>query len=102
MLPVLFQTDLAPLLVGAGGPGGACGICYQISPVDGQGNTLCDQALVFKIVDECPKSSGVNNCNQCSLNDVNTFQHTFHFDIATDAMNQQQYNTFYKGVTDGS
>ena len=57
------------------------------------------------IIDECPADPAKahsNHCTQCSLNDVNDFGHNFHFDIASDAMNQQQYNQFFAGVTDGS
>ena len=79
-------------------------MCYQITPMDNGGNANCGQSMIFKIIDECPVSSAgsVNNCNQCSINDQNVFGHAFHFDIAVDAMNQQQYNSFYQGVTDGS
>ncbi|KAI9825104.1 MAG: hypothetical protein M1832_001424 [Thelocarpon impressellum] len=89
----------------AGGPGAACGVCYQITPIDANDKALCDQAMVFKIVDECPvsaASTGVNNCNQCKVGDVNTFGFSYHFDIAVDAMNQKQYDLFFKGVTQGS
>ncbi|KAI9852585.1 MAG: hypothetical protein M1838_000239 [Thelocarpon superellum] len=86
----------------AGGPGGACGQCFQISPVDDSTQTtLCNQSLIFKIVDECPISQG-SHCAQCSTSDVNSNGHAFHFDIAADAMNQQQYQQFYQSVTDGS
>ncbi len=71
--------------------------------MDDGGKVLCDQALIFKIIDECPVSKGgVNNCNQCKMGDTNSFGKTFHFDIAVDAMNQDQYTKFYKGVTNGA
>ena len=57
------------------------------------------------IVDECPVSLppvNNNNCGQCKMGDTNIFGQNWHFDIASDAMNQEQYNTFYQGVTDGS
>jgi len=90
---------------GAGGPGGACGICYEITPVSGAGEALTSQALTFMIVDECPASvalSGGSHCNTCSLSETNDFGQTFHFDIAVDAMSSEQYSTFFNGVTDGS
>ena len=55
------------------------------------------------IIDECPVTSpNTANCGQCSLSDTNSFGQTFHFDIASDAMNSEQYSTFFNGVTDGS
>ncbi|KAI9696441.1 MAG: hypothetical protein M1836_005719 [Candelina mexicana] len=85
---------------GAGGPGAACGLCYQLTPVGGKG---ANQSMTFMIVDECPASPGLQrgastNCNQCSASDKNSMGQTFHFDIAVDAMNQQQYNTFFNGA----
>jgi len=66
--------------------------------------------MVFMIVDECPASinpGGGNydqgsHCGMCKAGDVNDFGQQWHFDIASDAMNLEQYNTFYKGVTDGT
>ncbi|KAI9747455.1 MAG: hypothetical protein M1835_002105 [Candelina submexicana] len=85
---------------GAGGPGAACGLCYQLTPAGGKG---ANQSMTFMIVDECPASPGLQrgastNCNQCSASDKNSMGQTFHFDIAVDAMNQQQYNTFFNGA----
>lgn len=87
---------------GAGGPGSACGQCVKITPVSDAGKELPENALTFMLVDECPVSGGGVNCNQCKLSDHNVFGHAFHFDIASDAMNSQQFKQFYKGVTDGS
>jgi len=94
-----------PSVSAAGGPGGACGLCYEITPVSGAGEALTAQALTFMIVDECPASvalSGGSHCNTCSLSETNDFGQTFHFDIAVDAMSTDQYSTFFNGVTDGS
>lgn len=33
---------------------------------------------------------------------VNDYGHTWHFDIAVDAMSTAQYDQFFSGVTDGS
>ena len=63
------------------------------------------QAMVFKIIDECPaeeSQSGGKHCGQCSLGVTNDYGHTWHFDIGSDAMNAQQFSTFFKGVPDGS
>ncbi|RDW84246.1 glycoside hydrolase family 45 protein [Coleophoma cylindrospora] len=90
---------------GAGGPGGACGICYEITPVSSAGVALSSQALTFMIVDECPASialSGGSHCNQCTTSEVNDMGQHWHFDIAVDAMSTAQYSTFFNGVTDGS
>jgi len=90
---------------GAGGPGGACGLCFKITPVSGSGTALTAQAMTFKIIDECPASvslSGGTHCNTCSTSEKNDFGQTWHFDIAVDAMSTTQYSTFFQGVTDGS
>jgi len=94
-----------PSVSNAGGPGGACGICYKLTPVSGSGTALSSQAMTFKIVDECPVSvslSGGKHCDTCTTSETNDFGHTWHFDIAIDAMSTSQYNTFFEGVTDGS
>ena len=96
---------------------------FKLTPVSGSGDSLTSQAMTFvrssgpkpthstfcltypsqMIIDECPVTSpNTQNCGQCSLSDTNAFGQSFHFDIATDAMNQEQYNTFFNGVTDGS
>lgn len=86
----------------AGGPGGACGKCVEITPVNKAGAPLTENALTFMLVDMCPvDSSGGSNCNQCNTQEANVFGHAFHFDIATDAMNKSQYQKFFEGVTDG-
>jgi len=90
---------------GAGGPGGACGICYWVTPVSNAGVALSANALEFMIIDECPASvalSGGQSCRTCSTSETNEYGHTWHFDIAIDAMSTAQYNQFFNGVTDGS
>ncbi|KAI1351210.1 hypothetical protein F5Y01DRAFT_283729 [Xylaria sp. FL0043] len=90
---------------GAGGPGAACGVCYWITPVSAAGVALSDNALRFKIIDECPASvalSGGTHCSQCTTSEVNDYGQTWHFDIAVDVMSTDQYNKFFNGVTDGS
>ncbi|KAI0433398.1 hypothetical protein F5Y09DRAFT_351472 [Xylaria sp. FL1042] len=90
---------------GAGGPGAACGICYWITPVSNAGVALSDNAMIFKIIDECPAAvalSGGTHCSQCSTSKVNDYGQTWHFDIALDAMSTDQDNRFFNGVTDGS
>ena len=112
-----------PSVFGAGGPGGACGVCYWLTPVSTDGVALSANALIFKIIDECPASvtlSGGEHCNQCTTSEVSTFSsylpapnvltrkkvndmgQSWHFDIAVDAMSTDQYNQFFNGVTDGS
>lgn len=94
-----------PSVSGGGGPGGACGICYWITPVDSSGNALSANALIFMIIDECPAASslsGGSHCDQCTTSEVNDMGQTWHFDIAVDAMSTAQYNQFFNGVTDGS
>ncbi|CZR68148.1 uncharacterized protein PAC_18047 [Phialocephala subalpina] len=94
-----------PSVSGAGGPGGACGICYWITPVSASGTALSANALIFKIIDECPASvalSGGTHCDTCTTSEVNDYGHTWHFDIAVDAMSTAQYDQFFAGVTDGS
>ncbi|KAF8849747.1 hypothetical protein BDZ45DRAFT_771808 [Acephala macrosclerotiorum] len=94
-----------PSVSGAGGPGGACGLCYQITPVSASGTALSANALIFKIIDECPASvalSGGKHCDTCTTSEVNDYGHTWHFDIAIDTMSTAQYNQFFAGVTDGS
>lgn len=62
-----------PSVSGAGGPGGACGICYRITPVSASGTALSANALTFKIIDECPASvalSGGKHCDTCSTSEV--------------------------------
>ncbi|PMD28029.1 glycoside hydrolase family 45 protein [Hyaloscypha hepaticicola] len=89
----------------AGGPGGACGICYQLTPVSSSGTVLSSQALTFMIVDECPAAealSGGYNCDQCTISETNVLGQHWNFDIAIDAMSTSQYDTFFNGVTDGS
>ncbi|KAI9719631.1 MAG: hypothetical protein M1812_003402 [Candelaria pacifica] len=91
---------------GAGGPGAACGLCYQLTPVGGHGAST-NNSMTFMIVDECPAAPNLQrgastNCNQCSISDKNTMGQTFHFDIAVDAMNSQQYHQFFDGATYGS
>ncbi|MCJ1335231.1 hypothetical protein MMC09_000499 [Bachmanniomyces sp. S44760] len=93
-----------------GGPGAACGKCYQLTPISKSGHPLPGNALTFQIIDECPAAADPStlgatrsvHCGQCTVQDKNDFNQTFHFDIAADAMNQKQYNTFFNGVTDGS
>jgi len=94
-----------PSVSGGGGPGGACGICYWITPVDSSGNALSANAMIFMIIDECPAASslsGGSHCDQCTTSEVNDMGQTWHFDIAVDAMSTAQYNQFFNGVTDGS
>lgn len=62
-----------PSVSGAGGPGAACGICYWLTPVSSAGEALSANALIFKIIDECPASvalSGGSHCNQCTTSEV--------------------------------
>ncbi|KAI1733653.1 hypothetical protein F4680DRAFT_472004 [Xylaria scruposa] len=94
-----------PSVPGAGGPGAACGVCYWITPVSNSGDALHDNALIFKIIDECPAAvslSGGRHCSQCTTSEVNDYGRTWHFDIAVDVMSTAQYNKFFNGVTDGS
>jgi len=94
-----------PSVSGGGGPGAACGVCYWLTPVDSSGNALGSNALIFKIIDECPASnslSGGSHCDQCTTSETNDMGHSWHFDIAVDAMSTAQYNQFFNGVTDGS
>ncbi|KAI9676174.1 MAG: hypothetical protein M1817_000919 [Caeruleum heppii] len=83
-----------------GGSGAACGLCYQLTPIDGQGTYLKDKATTFRIIDECPTDQG--HCNQCSVGQTNGYGQTWHFDIASDAMNQPQYKRFFGNAEDGS
>jgi len=90
---------------GAGGPGAACGVCYWITPVSSAGVALSANALIFKIIDECPASvslSGGSHCDQCTTSETNDMGQHWHFDIAVDAMSTAQYDQFFAGVTDGS
>ncbi|KAI1751540.1 hypothetical protein F4782DRAFT_531314 [Xylaria castorea] len=94
-----------PSVNGAGGPGAACGVCFWITPVSNAGVALHNNALIFKIIDECPAAvalSGGHHCSQCTTSEVNDYGRTWHFDIAVDAMSTAQYNQFFNGVTDGS
>ena len=89
-----------------GGPGGACGHCYEITPRSSSGASLDSQALTFMIVDECPASQDLDgspnpHCSMCAHGEVNDFGQPWHFDIAVDAMNPEQYAKFYKDATDG-
>ncbi|MCJ1482377.1 hypothetical protein MMC06_002541 [Schaereria dolodes] len=90
-----------PLGANAGGAGQACGLCYCLTPQDLSGNALTANAMTFMIIDECPVSptpSNNNNCGQCKMGDSNIFGQNWHFDIAVDAMNQDQYNQFFQGI----
>lgn len=65
-----------------------------------------NNSMTFMIVDECPAATNLQrgqatNCNQCSPSDKNSMGQTFHFDIAVDAMNAQQYSNFFNGATYG-
>ena len=63
-----------PSVSGAGGPGGACGICYWLTPVSSSGTALSANAMIFMIIDECPASvslSGGYHCDTCSTSEVN-------------------------------
>jgi len=94
-----------PSVSGAGGPGGACGVCYQITPISSSGTALNANTLTFQIIDECPAASslsGGNHCDQCTTSETNDMGQTWHFDIAVDAMSTAQYKQFFNGVTDGS
>ena len=65
-----------PSVSGAGGPGGACGVCYWLTPVSAEGVALSANALIFKIIDECPASvalSGGKHCDQCTTSEVCLF-----------------------------
>ncbi|MCJ1384357.1 hypothetical protein MMC17_007473 [Xylographa soralifera] len=87
-----------------GGPGGACGICYKLTPISATGVSLDKQALTFMVIDECPAgnaSSRSAHCGMCGAGEVNDFGQEWHFDLAVDAMNKDQYNTFFSNVTDG-
>ncbi|KAI9810140.1 MAG: hypothetical protein M1827_006666 [Pycnora praestabilis] len=91
---------------GAGGPGGACGICYKLTPVSAGGQALSAQAMTFMIVDECPAAPALQrgastNCNQCSVGSTNGMGQNWHFDIGVDGMNSQQYSTFFNTATYG-
>ena len=77
----------------AGGPGGACGICYKLTPVSSSGTVLSSQALTFMIIDECPAAealSGGYNCDQCTVGATNALGQPWNFDIAIDAMSTSQ------------
>ncbi|CAK4005670.1 Hypothetical predicted protein [Lecanosticta acicola] len=94
-----------PSVSSSGGPGGACGICYSITPVSSSGTALTANTLTFMIADECPASvalSGGKHCNTCTTSEKNDLGQTWHFDIAVDAMSDAQYKTFFNGVTDGT
>ncbi|MCJ1473784.1 hypothetical protein MMC13_002435 [Lambiella insularis] len=90
-----------------GGPGAACGICFKLTPISGSGRLLHSQALTFKVIDECPAALDTSNpngglsqhCGMCN-GQVNDYGQQWHFDIAVDAMNKHQYNTFFNGTTD--
>ena len=106
----LFRTILTRFIVPeAGGPGGACGLCYELTPVSNTSQLLDKQAMTFMIVDECPASANPSqkdagrstHCGQCQLGDVNDFGQPFHFDVAVDAMNKDQYNLFFSDATGG-
>ncbi|GAA96731.1 glycoside hydrolase family 45 protein [Mixia osmundae IAM 14324] len=85
------------------GPGWACGKCYTITPISDADEVLCDQSLTFEICDLCPVGTqNFKNCGQCRGSTNTAFGQEFHFDIATDAMNAEQYATFTKGITYGS
>jgi len=87
-----------------GGPGGACGVCYKLTPISSSGTVLTANALTFRIVDECPAApalSGGSHCDTCDITAKNDFGHTWHFDIAADGMSLSQYNQFFNGVDDG-
>ena len=93
----------------AGGPGGACGLCYELTPVSNTSQLLDKQAMTFMIIDECPASANPSqkqagrssHCGQCQLGDVNDYGQPFHFDLAVDAMTKDQYDLFFTGVTGG-
>ena len=62
-----------PSVSGGGGPGAACGVCYWLTPVSSAGVALSANALIFKIIDECPASvalSGGEHCKQCTTSEV--------------------------------
>ena len=71
-VPNVIQAAINQLGFGASrGPGGACGVCYWITPVSGSGVALHENALKFMVIDECPANGGKNkNCGQCSPSDV--------------------------------
>ena len=105
-----FQTILMRFTVKeAGGPGGACGLCYELTPVSNTSQLLDKQAMTFMIIDECPASANPSqkdagrstHCGQCQIGDVNDFGQPFHFDLAVDAMSKDQYDLFFNGVTGG-
>ena len=100
-------TDFLPTVPNGGGPGAACGTCYSLTPMNENNVPLPAQAMTFMIIDECPASQDLQrgpgmHCNQCSPGSTNMNGMQWHFDIATDAMNQQQYDQFYQGVTNGA
>ena len=93
----------------AGGPGGACGLCYSLTPISNTSQLLDKQSLTFMIIDECPASSNPSqkgaglsvHCGQCKAGDVNDYGQQWHFDIAVDAMNKEQYDLFFHGAPGG-
>ena len=90
---IFLWHDLTKAVADAGGPGGACGICYQLTPVSSSGTVLSSQALTFMIVDECPAAealSGGYNCDQCNISEDNVLGQHWNFDIAIDAMSTTQ------------
>ena len=85
------------------GPGPACGLCYELTPVSSSNEALIAQKTTFMIVDECPaKGNNTKHCGQCSATAINDYEKTFHFDIAADAMNNEQYQRFIANATDGT
>jgi hypothetical protein len=85
--------DLTRTVADAGGPGGTCGICYQLTPVSSAGTVLSSQALTFMVIDECPAAealSGGYNCDQCNISEDNVLGRHWNFDIAVDAMSTSQ------------
>ena len=100
---LLIEGDsIAP---NGGGPGGACGVCYKLTPISATGISLDKQALTFMIIDECPAGNATSrsaHCGMCAAGEVNDFGQEWHFDLAVDAMNNEQYTTFFRNVTDVS
>jgi hypothetical protein len=85
--------DLTRTVADAGGPGGTCGICYQLTQVSSAGTVLSSQALTFMVIDECPAAealSGGYNCDQCNISEDNVLGRHWNFDIAVDAMSTSQ------------
>ncbi|KAI9795229.1 MAG: hypothetical protein M1833_007311 [Piccolia ochrophora] len=93
-----FGTNEDAFNHASGGAGGACGACFELTPVK-DGKARPNQKATFMVVENCPanpsRSDGHTLCSACETGDKNDLGETWHFDILKDHMSSSAVEKFF-------